>query len=63
LRLAFDTAMDVWSSIQNSMPMIALDVSADVFDLMVHNPKSVNNDEAWKTLLATFPPQVSMYAY
>jgi len=45
------------------MPMIALDVSADVFDLMVHNPKSVNNDKAWKTLLATFPPQVSMYAY
>lgn len=63
LRLAFDTAMDVRSSIQNRMPTIALDVSADVFDSMVRNPKWVNDDEAWKTLLATFPPQTSTYAY
>ena len=45
------------------MPTIALDVSADVFDSMVRNPKWVNDDEAWKTLSATFPPQTSMYAY
>lgn len=55
--------MDVRSSIQNRMPTIALDVSADVFDSMVRNPIWVNDDEAWKTLSATFPPQTSMYAY
>jgi len=45
------------------MPTIAMDVPADVFDSMVRNPKWVNDDEAWKTLSATFPPQTSAYAY
>ncbi len=55
--------MNVRSSIQNRMPTIAMDVCADVFDSMIRNSKWVNDDEAWKTLSATFPPQTSAYAH
>ncbi|KXN81004.1 Serine/threonine-protein kinase gcn2 [Leucoagaricus sp. SymC.cos] len=59
---AFETAMDVRSSIQTGMPTIAVDVTSDVFDLMVKNPSWITDEEAWKPIFAAIPPQLSAYA-
>jgi translation initiation factor 2-alpha kinase 4 len=48
---------------QTGMPTIAVDVSTDVFDAMIRNPNWVNDEEAWKSLAAAFPPQMSAYAH
>ncbi|EKM74744.1 hypothetical protein AGABI1DRAFT_109872 [Agaricus bisporus var. burnettii JB137-S8] len=59
---AFDTAMDIRSSMQNGMPTVAVDVSTDLFDLMVKNANWVTDEEAWKPLAAAFATQTPAYA-
>lgn len=54
--------MDIRSSMQNGMPTVAVDVSPDLFDVMVRNSNWVTDEEAWKPLAAAFAPQTSAYA-
>lgn len=55
--------MDVRSSIQSGMPTVAVDVPPNMFDAMVRNASWVTDEEAWKPLMAAFPPQTSAYAH
>jgi translation initiation factor 2-alpha kinase 4 len=59
---AFETGVEIKSAVQAGMPLLAVDVPTGAFDCMVKNPAWLTDDDAWKPLVALFPPQQSVYA-
>ncbi|KAF9561509.1 other/PEK/GCN2 protein kinase [Agrocybe pediades] len=53
---AFTKAVAIKNSFMTKMPVIAVDVTPTHFDAMVKSASWVNDEEAWKTILAMFPP-------
>lgn len=45
------------------MPIIAIDVPTSVFEELTRNTSWINDENAWKSVFASFPTQQSAYAY
>lgn len=60
---AFDTAAQVKSAVQTGIPVIAVDVPLNVFDVLVRDSAWVTDEDAWKAILANLPSQHSGYGH
>lgn len=60
--LAFEVGVQIKEAATSGIPMLAVDVPATVFDEMTKSPNWVTDEEAWKAILALFPPQHASYA-
>lgn len=56
--VAFETGVQIKNSMQNGMPMLAIDVPPAVFDSMVRNSSWVVEDEQWKAMINGFASPV-----
>ncbi|KAH6903402.1 other/PEK/GCN2 protein kinase [Coprinopsis sp. MPI-PUGE-AT-0042] len=52
---AFETAKKVKTSLQTGMPTVAVDVPTTIFDAMCRSPAWLTEDDAWKSLVYSFP--------
>lgn len=59
---AFETSSELKSAIQGGLPTLAVDVPPNVFDNITRNPSWISEEEAWKTVLTTFPTTMTAYA-
>ncbi|KAF8625130.1 hypothetical protein AX15_005537 [Amanita polypyramis BW_CC] len=61
---AFETGVQLKNSIQSGLPILAVDVPPMVFDAMARYQTGswIADEEVWKMVLNTFPPQSSAYA-
>lgn len=59
---AFDIYVQVKNSVTSGMPSLAIDVPASVFEEMVKHTNWITDEDAWKPIAASFPPQHSGYA-
>ena len=61
---AFEFGVELKNTIAHGdMPIIALDVPNAVFEEITKNTSWINDEHAWKAVLACFPTQQSAYAY
>lgn len=59
---AFDAAVQIKNAAIAGMPTLAVDVPPAVFDDMIKSMNWITDEDAWKTLAATFPSQQGPYA-
>ncbi|OCH91731.1 Serine/threonine-protein kinase [Obba rivulosa] len=59
---AFDIYMQVKNSVASGMPSLAVDVPPSVFEEMTKHTSWITDEDAWKPIAASFPPQHSAYA-
>ncbi|TFK23737.1 other/PEK/GCN2 protein kinase [Coprinopsis marcescibilis] len=60
---AYETSKKVKTSVQNGMPTVAVDVPPAVFDTMCKSSNWLTDEDAWKALVAAFPPGHTAYAH
>ncbi|PFH46932.1 hypothetical protein AMATHDRAFT_7250 [Amanita thiersii Skay4041] len=60
---AFETGVQLKTSIQNGLPILAVDVNPTVFDAMTRSQSGwITDEEAWKTVVNSFPSTLTAYA-
>jgi len=59
---AFETGVQLKNSVHSGLPMLAVDVPPAVFEAMTRSSSWITDEEAWKVVLNTLPPQSSAYA-
>ncbi|KAF9231990.1 hypothetical protein BU15DRAFT_90768 [Melanogaster broomeanus] len=59
---AYDRGAHLKAAIQNGMPMLVIDVPSTVFDSLVRSPNWINDEDAWKALVAPMPALQTAYA-
>ncbi|KAG6330107.1 hypothetical protein ID866_8983 [Astraeus odoratus] len=59
---AYERSTELKAAIQNGVPMIAVDVPSTVFDGLVRSSLWVQDDEAWKIVVASMPAMQSAYS-
>lgn len=62
---AFQTSVQIKEAVQSGLPTLAVDVPMLAFETMAKNAAWTKDDEqeAWKSVLASFPAQQAGYAY
>ena len=60
--LAFETGVQLKNAVQSGLPILAVDVPPLFFDSMARSGSWITDEEAWKIVLNTFPPQNTTYA-
>lgn len=65
VRLAFQTSVQIKQAVQSGLPTLAVDVPMLAFETMAKNAAWTKDDEqeAWKSVLASLPAQQAGYAY
>ena len=54
--------MQIKSTVQSGLPTLAIDVPPAVFDCITKNSAWINEEDAWKPILAAFSNQQAAYA-
>jgi translation initiation factor 2-alpha kinase 4 len=60
--LAFETGVQFKSAVQTGLPTLAVDVLPAVFDAMTKSSAWITDEDAWKTIVSSFPAQHTAYA-
>lgn len=61
--IAFDAALQVKNAAISGMTTLAVDVPPTIFDEMTRNTSWITEEDAWKPVAASFPPQQGAYAH
>ncbi len=62
--VAFEFGLELKNTAsQSGIPTVAVDVPTTVFEEMIKNTGWVTDEDAWKAIAASFPPQHSAYAH
>ncbi|KAF8839726.1 Serine/threonine-protein kinase [Paxillus ammoniavirescens] len=60
---AYERGIQLKTAIQSGVPMLAVDVPGAVFDSLVRSPNWINDEDAWKMIVASMPALQTAYAY
>lgn len=61
--LAYEKGMQIKSAVQGGIPTLAVDVPTSLFDAMAKGVSWVTDDEQWRTVIGSFAPSHSAYAW
>lgn len=60
---AYEKGMEIKSAVQGGMPMLAVDIPTSLFDAMAKSVSWITDDDQWRTVLGSFAPSHSTYAW
>ncbi|KAF7974176.1 hypothetical protein HWV62_13309 [Athelia sp. TMB] len=60
---AYEKGMQIKSAVQTGIPTLAVDVPTSLFDAMAKSIAWVTDDEQWRTIIGSFAPSHSAYAW
>ncbi|KAF9218926.1 Serine/threonine-protein kinase [Gyrodon lividus] len=60
---AYERGAHLKAAIQNGLPMLVIDVPSTVFDNLVRSSNWINDEDAWKAIVASMPALQTAYAY